>query len=1095
MPRALAHLAFSAIVVFGLLSFPCLAQTEDATISGRVTDQTGAVVAGASVQLQSAERGTTEETITNGGGIYLFPSVRPGVYHITVRKEGFHQVDYVGLTANVQAHIEQNFKLLVGSVSESVTVAGDAHNINTTDATVSTLVDRQFAENLPMNGRSFQTLIQLTPGVVLTTSSGFSNGQFSVNGQRADSNYWMIDGVSANIGVSITAATDTLSGSLGGFSAQGGTNSLVSVDAMQEFRIQTSTFAPEFGRTPGGQISIVTRSGTNQFHGSAFDYLRNDVLDASDWFRGYVHNPPLPKPEERQNDFGGTLSGPIVKNRTFFFFSYEGLRLRLPQTSLSTVPDASFTPGTTNSRQNANAAMQPFLNAFPLPSPNSPEILCDPNTDPFCPASGLSGSAAFGASYSNRSTLDAASLRIDHRLTDKLTLFGRYNYAPSELVQRPGAEAGYALSVDSTTRIPTQTATVGATWLASSRLTNDIRANYSRVMSRSGYTLDSFGGATPIDSSAAGLPGPYTSQNSALQFFVDNLNGAVLNIGNGFDVQNQRQFNLVDNVSLRAGSHALKIGTDYRRLTPSSAGVSYQQQSEFQNVAALQFGSPNIAVVVASGRVPLILQNLGLFAQDTWRIRPRLTLTYGLRWDVDFSPRTTSGPALPTVVNFNDLPNLALAPPGSPAFSTQFGNLAPRIGAAYQLTQKTGWESVLRGGWGLFYDLATSQLQVRGVYYPFGSISVVSGPFPLDPSCALGPNCPNSGQPASITASNPSVFALDPHLESPYTQEWNLAFEQSLGPSQSVSATYAGAVGRRLLMNETYFAPSNNIPLASLIGNYGTSDYNSLQLQYRRRLAKGLQVLASYSWAHSIDSGSTGAGGLSGSDLFSRQLGASQNRGPSDFDIRNAASMALSYELPAARTNGFVHALSRGWSMENIFQARSATPVNVDYPYTYQFGPAEVDVRPDVVPGQPFYLYGSQCASVHSAACPGGKGFNPAAFISPPIDPNTGQPTRQGDFGRNGLRGFGAWQWDFAAHRDFSLSEHAKLQFLAEFFNVLNHPNFAPPLGSPTSTSFGLSQQTLAQSLSSSNAGPGAFNPLYQFGGPRSAQFALKVIF
>ena len=202
-------------------------------------------------------------------------------------------------------------------------------------AAVSTVVDRQFAENLPLNGRSFQTLIQLTPGVVLTTSSYASDGQFSVNGQRADSNYWMVDGVSANIGVSSSsAATDTLSGSLGGFSAQGGTNSLVSVDAMQEFRIQTSTFAPEFGRTPGGQISIVTRSGTNQFHGTAFDYFRNDVLDANNWFNGTSTTPPLPKAEERQNDFGGTFGGPIIKDRTFFFFSYEGLRLRLPQTAL-----------------------------------------------------------------------------------------------------------------------------------------------------------------------------------------------------------------------------------------------------------------------------------------------------------------------------------------------------------------------------------------------------------------------------------------------------------------------------------------------------------------------------------------------------------------------------------------------------------------------------------------------------------------------------------------------------------------------------------------------------------------------------------------
>ena len=242
-----------------------------------------------------------------------------------------------------------------------VTVEGGAPLIDTQDATVSTVVDRQFAENLPLNGRSFQSLIQLTPGVVLTPSNSYDDGQFSVNGQRGTSNYWTVDGVSANFGVGVSSvgtAGNSLGGSIGSFSVQGGTNSLVSVDAMQEFRIQTSTYAPEFGRTPGAQISIVTRSGTNQFHGTAFDYFRNTVLDANDWF---ADKAGLAKAQEQQNDFGGTFSGPIVNGKTFFFFSYEGLRLKLPQTALTTVPDLA-------ARQAAIPALQPYLNAFPLPN-------------------------------------------------------------------------------------------------------------------------------------------------------------------------------------------------------------------------------------------------------------------------------------------------------------------------------------------------------------------------------------------------------------------------------------------------------------------------------------------------------------------------------------------------------------------------------------------------------------------------------------------------------------------------------------------------------------------------------------------------------
>src|SRR6266478_2708975 len=357
-----ARVLLALIFVFGLVG-RALAQMETATLSGTVTDPTGAVVAGAEVRAVRIDTGTNYVSTTNTSGRYLIVGLQPGHFRIFVTKQGFKQIELTDVTLNVQDTVSRNFSLEVGAASESVTVNANDLKINTTDATVSTVVDRQFAENLPMNGRSFQTLIQLTPGVVLTQSTNYEAGQFSVNGQRASSNYWMVDGVSANIG---TAAAATLipgngfAGSLGSFSAQGGTNSLVSVDALQEFRILTSTYAPEFGRTPGGQISIVTRSGTNTFHGSAFDYLRNDVLDANDWFGNFAG---LPKPEERQNDFGGTLSGPILKDRTFFFFSYEGLRLRLPQTLLSTVPDDITVPGGLNARQNALQVLQPYLNA------------------------------------------------------------------------------------------------------------------------------------------------------------------------------------------------------------------------------------------------------------------------------------------------------------------------------------------------------------------------------------------------------------------------------------------------------------------------------------------------------------------------------------------------------------------------------------------------------------------------------------------------------------------------------------------------------------------------------------------------------------
>ncbi len=311
------------------------AQGDLASVTGRVFDPNAAVIVEATVTAKNVDTGIETVVRTNEDGIYGFVNLSPGNYEISVSKKGFKVTVKPGVTLHVADTVSMNFTMQVGSVSETVRVEGGAPLINTESAAVSTVVDRQFAENLPMNGRSFQTLIHLTPGVVLTVNNGTDQGQFSVNGQRASSNYWMVDGVGANIGISAFGANTGIGGTLGSFSALGGTNSLVSVDALQEFRIQTSTYAPEFGRTPGGQISIVTRSGTNQLHGTVFDYLRNDVLDANDWFANSVG---LRKPRERQNDFGGTFSGPILKDHTFFFFSYEGLRLRLPQTKLTNVP-------------------------------------------------------------------------------------------------------------------------------------------------------------------------------------------------------------------------------------------------------------------------------------------------------------------------------------------------------------------------------------------------------------------------------------------------------------------------------------------------------------------------------------------------------------------------------------------------------------------------------------------------------------------------------------------------------------------------------------------------------------------------------------
>ncbi len=1041
-----------------LLTLPLAAQSPNGTINGLVLDPSNRVIAGADVLIVNDATGVKYSTQTNHEGIYVLPNISPGPYRLQVSKSGFKTLIKPDITLNVQDALSINFTLPIGALYETVTVEGGASLVNTESAAVSTVVDRQFAENLPMNGRSFQTLIQLTPGVVTVASNGSDPGQFSVDGQRASANYWMVDGVSANIGVpAVFTQGNGISGAAASFSVQGGTNSLVSVDAMQEFRIQTSTYAPEFGRTPGAQISIVTRSGTNRFHGTAFDYLRNDILDANDWF---ADRNGLPKPEERQNDFGGTLGGPIVKDRTFFFFSYEGLRLRLPEVVESNVPDLL-------ARQNALPALQPFLNAFPLPTPGAPDDTSN-------------GIAQLNASFSNNSALDAYSLRVDHKLKDKLMLFGRFSYSPSTLRQR-GSLGSLSQLVPA--RITTQTTTLGSTWLASSRVANDLRFNYSRVTANSHGESDNFGGAVPLTSLP--FPAPFTEQNG---LFLLNINSLQSSLNVGLLGQNvQRQINLTDNLTIQKGSHGLKFGVDVRRLSPSFEFGSYIQQVIFADVPSAESGSPLFSIITADRPGTLFFHNVGAFAQDTWRVNSRLTVTYGIRWDIDVAPTAGDGVSLAAVTGFNlgNLSTLALAPAGTTVFNTRYNNVAPRLGVAYQISQNPQWQTVLRGGSGIFYDLATSEIgnSLHEGVYPFGAIAfTLGGSFPLDPAAAAPP---------PITAAqlaSGDLFATDPHLKLPYTVQWNLSLEQALGTQQTVSASYLGAAGRRLLQTAFIGSPNSDIGDAQLTTNIATSDYDALQLQFQRRLSQGLQVLASYTWAHSIDTAS--AGSVFGNEANALTADARANRGPSDFDIRNAFSVGATYTVPTPKLRTLARVLLGEWSLQNIVQIRSAPPVDLfDSNLFFQgTGSFIANVRPDVVPGQPFYLLASHY--------PGGKAFNPAAFASPPIDPTTGAPLRQGDLSRNALRAFGAAQWDFAVHRDFPLHDSMKLQFRAEMFNVLNHPNFGPPVADISNvTQFGQAIQMLGRSLDNQNQGGGSFSSLYQIGGPRSIQCALKLQF
>jgi hypothetical protein len=864
-------MAFLLLASASWLLAPVLSQGATATLSGTVQDQSGAVVPGASVTVLNAATSLERQATTNDQGYFSISLLQPGSYIVTTKRDGFAAVQFKNVVLNVGDQKALKIALKAGDVSATVQVTSEAPLINESPA-VATIVDRQFVENIPLNGRSFQSLITLTPGVVTVPAAGLNGGQFSVNGSRASSNAFMVDGVSANVGAApgSNASGQPAAGNLPGLTAFGTTQSLVSVDAMQEFQIQTSTYGAEYGRQPGGQISISTRSGTNELHGSAFDYLRNEIFDANDWF---ANRTGQAKPPMRQNDFGATLGGPVMlprfgeggprvwsgKNQTFFFFSYEGLRLRLPKFAQTRVPTLAL-------RQQAPAAMQPILKSFPLP-----------NGRDFG-----NGLAEFVATFSDPSRLDAASIRIDHTLNNKLTLFGRYNKAPSEGLNR--VAPNNASSIQSA-EVDTQTITLGATATLTPGISNELRFNYSDNGGTTSIIQDTFGGAVPVPRSVL-IPTQYDTTDT-VQALVNLAipGGAAVLTFIPKAVSSQRQYNLIDNFSYSVGSHQLKFGVDYRRLTPIYAANSYFLQTTFLSATEILAARASSGLVRISKASRPVIENFSAYGQDAWRISRDLTLTLGLRWEVNPPPSDATGLTPVAVTQVDNLATMQLAPVGTMQWQTTYNNLAPRIGVAYKLRDAAGRETVLRGGFGLFYDTGNN-LGAAG-YAGNSNRNITNITYPLSPTQVAPPARPLGRE--DLTPPYPALQISDPSLKLPYTWQWNISVEQSLGNNQSLTASYVGAAGRRLIHQDQVSLVGVNPSFTSILlhNNKATSDYNALQAQFQRRLSRGLQALVSYTWAHALDEDSLGG-----------TLRSSQ-RGNADFDVRHLLAGAVTYDIPS----------------------------------------------------------------------------------------------------------------------------------------------------------------------------------------------------
>jgi hypothetical protein len=1028
-------------------------------MNGRVLDPSNRVISGADILVINDATSVKYSGKTNDDGIYVVPNLPPGSYRLQVSKAGFKTLIKPDIVLNIQDALSINFTLPIGAVFDAVTVEGGASMINTTDASVSTVVDQSYVKNMPLNGRSFQDLILLAPGVVTQSpQNGPQNGaavgnqgEFSVNGQRTESNYYTVDGVSANVGA--TTSSDMFngpaaSGSLSAATALGTTQALVSVDALQEFRVQTSTYSAEYGRNPGGQFAFETKSGTNQWHGTAFDYLRNGFFDANDWFNDYFG---VKEGAIRQNDFGGTLGGPVRiprlyngKDQTFFFVSYEGLRLAAPvPASINLVPDAALRAG-------APAPLNRALNAFPLPSPNGLDF--------------GDGIAQFIGSWSNPSSLDSTSVRFDHTINDKLRLFFRLSNTASGSATRQSNSTFSVPSVVENLAYTMRTYTAGISSAFANRVSNELRFNYSSNEATSQWVIGAFGGSTPVDlAQLVGLgprsnPGVVLCYDGCFELFQAGAPGA------------QKQWTFVDTVSASLGRHRFKFGADYRRLAAFTVFSSPTATYNYSDEASVQTNSASVDVNVSAPGYPLYT-NFSAFAQDEWKVSDRLSLSLGVRWEVNPPPGVTQG-LKPYTYVLQGAPNTwTLAPQGTPLWQTTWHNFAPRVGAAYILHSAPGRETVVRVGFGNFYDTG-QQLGSNGFNEGpgfFASRCCPTAPFPVI----------SGGVPVIV---NPPVglqgfvYAFDPHLQLPYTLQWNTSMEQELGRSQTITVSYVGSRAHRLLQSQLFSTPTSPNAQYFEVGRNGlASDYDAAQLQFQRRLRRGLTALASYTWSHCIDSGSS-------------NLSSGYQRGNCDFDVRHNLSAAFSYDLPNVGHNGLVYAVLRNWGLDSRFIARTSFPVTLVGNDLLQPNGQFFHAGLNFVAGQPVYLYGANCSAVLQAlhdlslgqACPGGRAINPSAFVN--VDSGFGNAPR------NFARGFGAWQMNMAARRDLPIGERFNLQFRAEAFNIFNQPNFGridPYFGSPT---FGQATATLAGSL-------GVLNSLYQMGGSRSMQFALKLVF
>jgi len=1017
------------------VAYPAWTQVSTANVSGEVQDTSGARISSVTVKLLNLQTGNENTATTGATGEFLIPGVLPGLYSMQIQRDGFAAVHLTGLNLNIGESRQFLIKLRLSTVEETVEVDASGQNLNTEDAQMSTVVDSRLVREIPLNGRSFQDLIAMTPGSVSVSPQFPRYGGFSVNGQSPDTNIYWVDGVSGNFGAApLDSAWKVPSaGQYSSVTTLGTTQGLVALDALQEFRVVVSTASAEYGSAPGGQFSLLTRQGTNQVHATAYAYLRNGYFDAMDWFRiGYLGNDDY----YYQQDVGGSLSMPLTlkpwkpsQRQMYFFGSYEEVHVQQREPLLTQyLPSYQFL-------QEAPIPVQNAFNAFPTyESPSAPPLVQYPYTDSSPP-----------------SFLKSMDFRIDRRLNSRFSGFVRFGNTPS------GSQS-ILLRMTGNEKLSNQSVTLGLDGQLSSQAGNELRIGWAR----SGASSESqIGLAAPYAedlSTALGSPGAYNETRSELYFHVTGIGD--ISAWNDNGTSSLRQIEIRDTFSLQHGPHMIQAGIDMRNLHSAARPLPWMIEADYLSANSVLTNSADALILTRTEPAHPVFQQFAAFAQDQWHVARNLNVSAGVRWDVAPPPGTSDGRDAFRVNGDPDSPvTLSISSRGTPLWSTDWHAIGPRVGIAWHPGQTPGREVILRGGLGIVFDTANRAAAPAFTALGFSSTELLhNASIPTTASLPLSPGTPG---PQSLG------YLFPHHLRTPYSLQWNVSAEHAVGEHQSVILSYVGASGHDLLLPQRRQVRNSTTPLQEVVTFPSglSSRFDSMQLAYRGQYRSRLAWMASYVWAHSLDFGSTNPW-------------AAPTRGNADTDVRHNFQAALSWTFRDKGTHGLIHNAFSGWGLDSRYFLHTSYPVTVlgnlfHDPVTGE----QFYSGADLIPGRPLYL--SNTSLPGGRMLNGGPDVTDGAFQLP-------AGSSEGNAPRNFARGFDAQQLSFSLRRDIHLYKRLYMQLRGDAFNISNRPDFGYIVPDLTDQLFG-------QPILSLNQSYGQSGSLYQPGGPRSLQWMFRL--